>query len=141
MGFFVVGTSLGHVATLLSGGPAWLVGYLAFGGDGSILAVAGGSVACGLAFGIAFTRALGGPALNLGAILFWCWVGFGALVYLRLASPGRLGDFRFDMALLLPGILLYSLSGIIWARWLGIDRYNAWTRRTFPAAFFPHDSE
>lgn len=140
-GFFTVRSAQAHIATLLLGGPAWAVGYLALGGGESILAVAGGSITCGLTFGIAFIRALGGPALNLVAIFLWCWVGVGTVILRGDISPERIGDLGFGTAFLLSGILVYVLAGIAWARWLGIDRYNAWTRRTYPPAFFHEEEE
>jgi hypothetical protein len=103
--------------------------------------MAGGGVVSGLVLGVAFTRARGGPVLNLLGVLVWPWVGAGTVLLIGDIPQERIFDFGFDMALLMPGLLVYIGCIGAWVERLGVERVNEWTRRTHSSAFFPDDSE
>ncbi len=129
------GSTLLHMAVLFAAGGAWLVGYISFGGGGTLLALAAGGTLCGLVLGIAFTRALGGPGLNLMMSLVWPSLFLGAIIIVENAQIERLDAFSMGVALLWPA--LFSTVGcmLVWFTILGSSRADDWARQTHPPAF------
>lgn len=129
-------STVANVAAVLAGGLGWGIGYAALGADGSTTALAVGSAVCGLVLGIAFTRALGGPALNLVANFVWPFLGAGGTVLLGGLRAERLLEYRTGIALVFPAFFVTLGCMMVWFGLLGSDQMDEWIRRHYPEPFF-----
>ncbi|WP_435360473.1 hypothetical protein [Haloarchaeobius sp. DFWS5] len=124
-----------HVAVCLVAGVAWVAGYASLGGGGTLSAFGAGGVACGLVLGVAFTRALGGPVLNL--LLSMAWPA--SLAGLVAVAAGLPYDNVFDVAggfaIVFPPFFVTLGCLLVWFTSLGPDRIDKWSRRSLPPAF------
>ena len=138
---FADGSPLVHALTVLAGGVAWAAGYLSLGASGRTLALVAGGLACGVVLGVGFTRALGGPALNLTASLVWPSICAGAVAVSGGFPVERLVGYGFVAGLLLPSFGVTLGSMLAWFSVLGVENIDDWTRRNYPASFFHDDGE
>lgn len=136
LALFENGSTIAHLAALLSAIVGWYVGYAALEGNGSIGALIGGSAMCGLVLGITFTRALGGPVLNLLASFAWPLISAAGLIGLGDLAPDQLASMRMLVVLMAPAFFITLGCMLVWLGILGPGGIDDWTHRHFPPAFF-----
>jgi hypothetical protein len=124
-----------NLAALLSGGVGWVVGYALAGGGGTLLAFAVGGGVCGLVLGVAFSRALGGPAVNLLASIGWPGLLGGALAVAGGFPIARLYTVEVGIVLVAPAFFTTFACLLAWFALLGPERIGPWSRRHLPAPF------
>ncbi|WP_226004601.1 hypothetical protein [Natrinema salinisoli] len=115
---------------------AWIVGYVSLGGGGTVTAISAGGALCGLVLGIAFTRALGGPVLNLILSAGWPFLFGGGMVLAGDIQIDRLYTASVVLALTCPAFFSAFGCLLVWFGILGPGRIDDWNREHFPPAFF-----
>ncbi|WP_267644207.1 hypothetical protein [Haloarchaeobius amylolyticus] len=128
-------SGVAHLSAGLLACLVWAGGSVLLGEVGSLVAFATAGVGCGLVLGVAFTRALGGPVLNLLASLFCPGLLAGTGTVAGVFPVAMLYRLDVELALVLPSFLVTLGCMLAWFSVLGPDRIEGWSRRHLPAAF------
>ena len=124
-----------HVAVALVAGLGWMGGYRAAGGSGTVLAFASGGIVCGLVLGVAFTRGLGGPGLNVVLSFVWPFLLGGGVAVVGDLPYDRLATLSVGVALVFPTFFATLGCLLVWFTVLGPEGVDDWSRDHLPPAF------